>query len=108
MSVPKPLSPGEEAMALHLKAHNIPFEREVKFYPLRNWKVDFLLRDNSIIIEVEGGVWQQGRHSRGKGFESDCEKYNRATIMGYQVLRYSTAQVESGMAIGDVLEMILP
>lgn len=106
--IPKPLSPGEETFQLHCQAHGLKPEREVKFCPTRNWKVDFLFRAESIIVEIEGGVWSGGRHSRGKGFEADCEKYNRATLMGYRVLRYSTAQVESGMAIHDVLELVLP
>jgi very-short-patch-repair endonuclease len=108
MSIPKPLSTGEEAFMLHCQVHGLKPEREVKFCATRNWRVDFLFRAESIIVEVEGGIWTGGRHSRGgKSFEEDAVKYNRATLMGYRVLRYSTAQVESGMAIHDVLELVL-
>jgi very-short-patch-repair endonuclease len=102
------LSVGEETLALHLKAHNIPFEREARFDPFRDWRADFLLKADSIIVEVDGGIWTGGRHTRGgKAYESDCEKANRAQLMGYRYLRYSTAQVESGMAINDILELTL-
>jgi len=107
VSVPKALSPGEETFAMHCKAHGLIPEREVKFCPLRNWRVDFLFRAESIIVEIEGGIWSNGAHTRGKHFESDAAKYNRATLMGYRVLRYSTAMVESGQAINDVLELVL-
>jgi very-short-patch-repair endonuclease len=75
---------------------------------MRHWRFDFALVPEQIAIEIEGGIWNKGAHTRGKHFESDAEKYNRATIMGWRVLRYSTAQVESGMAIHDVLELALP
>jgi hypothetical protein len=38
--------------------------------------------------------------------ETDMKKYNRATIMGYRVLRYTTAMVQSGEAIDDVMEIL--
>ena len=55
-----------------------------------------------ILVEVEGGIWSGGRHTRGKGYLGDMEKYNAATVMGYQVLRFSTEQVKSGLAIQQI------
>jgi hypothetical protein len=40
-----------------------------------------------IALEVEGGVWTRGRHTRGKGFLGDMEKYNAAALGGWCVLR---------------------
>lgn len=37
----KALSPGEEALALHLRASRIAFEREVRVVPGRRWRFDF-------------------------------------------------------------------
>lgn len=108
MAIPKPLSLGEETFALHCKAHNLTPEREYKFHPLRNWKADFCFRAEMVIVEVEGGIWKNGRHTRPQAFEADAQKYNAATLMGYRILRYSTAMVESGQAIHDVLELLLP
>lgn len=92
------MSKGEEALAFQLTALKIPFEREVKFHPERRWRADFGL-PNSVLVEVEGGTWSGGRHTRGSGFEKDCEKYAWAVILGYRVLRFTTNQVDSGIAI---------
>lgn len=40
MKIPKPDSPGECTLALHLRAHGIDFEREVCLIPGRKWRVD--------------------------------------------------------------------
>lgn len=108
MSIPRPLSVGEETFALHCSAHGLKPEREYQFDPYRRWRFDFALVPEQIAIEIEGGIWSGGAHTRGKHFESDAAKYNRAVILGWRILRYSTAMVESGQAIHDVLEIILP
>jgi very-short-patch-repair endonuclease len=59
-----------------------------------------------IAVEIEGGVFTSGGHSRGKGYEKDCEKYNAAVKLGWRVLRYSTDMVLAGTAINDVLEIL--
>ena len=101
---PKPLSPGEATMEQHLRCHGISFDREVRLIPERRWRADFVLPDPyRIVIEVDGGIWNGGRHGRGAGIESAYEKINRFTLAGYRCFRYSTRQVISGMAIDDVL-----
>jgi very-short-patch-repair endonuclease len=104
--IPKPLSLGEEMLALHLRAHEIDFVREYEFAPGRKFRADFHIQSLSLLVEIEGGIWNDGAHTRGKHFESDAAKYNLATKMGFKLLRYSTAMVERGDAINDVLEMM--
>ena len=41
MSIPKALSPGECAFALHCQAEGLSPEREVVFAPPRKWRFDF-------------------------------------------------------------------
>lgn len=105
-AIPKPLSLGEETLALHLRANHLSYEREVRMVSGRNWRVDFLLRQHNLVVEVEGGIWRQGRHSRGSGMESDMQKYNALVICGFSVLRYSTEMVERGDAIRDILSFV--
>ena len=50
------------------------------------------------MVEVEGGG-PRGRHCRVVGFEKDCEKYNAAVVLGWRVLRFTTRQVKSALAI---------
>ncbi|MGD0771744.1 MAG: hypothetical protein ABSC05_02865 [Candidatus Solibacter sp.] len=106
MPIPKALSPGEEAFALHCRAEKISVTREYEFFPGRKWRFDFALLDQKIAVEIEGGVFSFGGHSRGKGYEKDCEKYNNAVVMGWRVLRYSTDMVLRGDAINDILEIL--
>ena len=95
-------SEGESLLKMQLKALKIEFEQEFKFHPKRKWRADFHLVEKMILVEVEGGIWSGGRHTRGKGYLGDMEKYNAATMMGFQVLRFSTEQVTSGFAIKQI------
>ncbi len=102
----KVVSEGEAKLASDLKALRISFEQEYKFHPKRHWKADFHITGTKILVEVEGGIWTGGRHTRGKGFIHDMEKYNAATVLGYQVLRFSTEQVKSGLAVRQIEKMV--
>ena len=101
------MSRGEEAFALHLRVHRLAgWVREYRFDPVRRWRFDFAHVEMRIAVEIEGGIWVNGRHSRGKGMQADMDKYNRATVLGWRVLRFSTEQAERGEAIRTVLDMI--
>ena len=95
-------SEGEVILATALRALKIEFEQEFQFHTTRKWRADFHIKNTKLLIEVEGGIWSGGRHARGKGYLGDMEKYNAATMMGYQVLRFSTEQVTSGFAIKQI------
>ena len=79
-------SVGEAALIQQLKTLKIEFEQEFQFHTTRKWRADFHIKNTKLLIEVEGGIWSGGRHTRGKGYIGDMEKYNAATMMGYQVL----------------------
>ncbi|MFI9459844.1 DUF559 domain-containing protein [Acinetobacter sp. NPDC052428] len=96
----------EAKLARELKTLKIDFEQEFKFHPDRKWRADFHLVDKKILVEVEGAIWSGGRHTRGKGYIGDMEKYNAATMMGFQVIRFSTDQVKSGHAIQQIEKMV--
>ena len=100
------LLPPEARFALLLKADGIPFERHYRFHPNRKWPADFHILETLLLVEVEGGVFIRGRHSRGVGFTDDCEKYAEAMCLGYTVLRVTPAQVDSGAAV-DWVKRIL-
>ena len=102
----KTVSEGEAILAQHLKVHGIGFEQEFKFCETRKWRADFYLIGTKLLIEVEGGIWSNGRHTRGSGYQADMEKYNAAAILGYTVLRFSTADVKSGRAIEQIKGMV--
>lgn len=96
----------EAKLAGELKTLKIEFEQEFEFHPKRKWRADFHLVGKKILVEVEGAIWSGGRHTRGKGYLGDMEKYNAATMMGFQVIRFSTDQVKSGHAIQQIVKMV--
>lgn len=99
----KRLSPGEEALAMQLKAHGIEFEREFRFAPPRRWRFDFAIPQHRLAIEVEGGVWgKKSRHTTATGYTADLNKYNNAIFHDWRVLRYTTDMVRSGQAIDEI------
>ncbi|MEM9994716.1 MAG: DUF559 domain-containing protein [Acinetobacter pittii] len=100
------VSEGEAMLVQHLKSHKIEFEQEYKFHPTRKWRADFLITGTKILVEVEGGIWSGGRHTRGKGYLGDMEKYNSAAMMGFTVLRFSTEQVKAGVAIKQIEQLV--
>lgn len=74
-------------------------KREHQFYPSRKWRVDYFWRPwaiGGLALEVEGGVWTGGRHTRGSGFVKDMEKYNTLTTLGIHLLRLTPQQVRKG------------
>ena len=80
--------------------------QEFKFHPSRKWRMDFAWPDQRIGLEVEGGIWSGGRHTRGKGYLQDMEKYNEATLMGFKLLRVTPKQMDNGDAV-ELVERLL-
>ena len=77
-------------------------QREYRFEPTRRWRADFAHIASRTLIEIEGGLYQQGRHQRLHGYQADCEKYNWATMTGWRVLRLTSA-----MLTPDYIESII-
>jgi very-short-patch-repair endonuclease len=67
---------------------------EFKFLETRKFRFDFCWPDKMLALEVEGGVWTAGRHTRGSGFVKDMEKYNLATCEGWRILRFTPQQIK--------------
>ena len=107
------MSRGEAEFELLLKAHRIPFQREYRFHPVRRWRFDFVIlktaysepEELKIAVEIEGGIFVQGRHNRGLGMQGDCVKYNAAQVEGWRVLRYTTGQIH-GQCIDDINDLM--
>jgi very-short-patch-repair endonuclease len=108
----KPLNHAEVLLWQQIKEihGNVRWAKEYKFHPDRRWKADFAIwdkeHDRKWIIEIEGAVFTQGRHTRGTGFIADCEKYNHAALLGYRVLRFPTKQVLDGSAIAFIRRVL--
>lgn len=65
----------------------------------RKWRFDFCYVYPRIAIEIEGGVYNRGRHTRAQGFQADCEKYNTAVEQGWEVYRFTTGMEKDCVAL---------
>ena len=80
-------------------------EREYKFSAARRWSADYCHTASRTIIELEGGIYSAGRHTRAAGFLGDIEKYNAAAMLGYTVLRLGTGQVDDAH-VGEIADWV--
>lgn len=97
---PKPKIIWEDVLARKLVEAGLPPPiREYKFHAIRRWRADLSYPDHRLLIEVEGGVFSRGRHTRGVGYVKDMEKYNAATLDRWAILRFTPSQVRTGVAV---------
>ena len=73
-----------------LAKEGIEFIPEFVFFPNRKSRVDYMITNgkNRLAVEVEGGIWNEGRHTSPQGFIKDMEKYNNLSECGIYLLRY--------------------
>lgn len=74
------------------KVHGLPVpEAEHQFHPPRRFRFDWSWQPpaakRKVALEINGGVWTFGRHTRGKGYLRDMEKLNLAQMDGWIVLQ---------------------
>ncbi len=96
----------EEVLAFQLRALKIPYEREVKLIEGRRFRFDFVFRAQKLAVEVNGGEWVQGRHSRSGGMRSDAEKIALASALGWRVIPVAGSMVESGEAVALIQQSL--
>jgi hypothetical protein len=108
VKIPRARSEWEERFALQLRLENIHHEREYRFDKTRKWRADFFIDtlEYGILVEIQGAIWNGGRHTRGKGYQADCERLNRATILGFKVLWGTPHMVRSGLLLDQVKQLL--
>ena len=68
-------------------------QSEFRFHATRKWRADYAHIESRTLIEVEGGAWVGGRHTRAAGFVADAEKYLEATLAGWRLVRLVDRQL---------------
>lgn len=82
------------------------YKKEFIFHPTRKWRFDYAWLDLKVALEIHGGVFTNGRHTRGKGFSEDKVKMNSAQLLGWIVIEATTAQVKNGQMLSWINEAI--
>jgi hypothetical protein len=75
------------------------YTREFVFWPARKWRLDFAFELEQLGVEVNGGVYVSGGHTRGRAYEDDCEKYAHLAIINWRLIIVTPRQVKSGLAL---------
>lgn len=75
------------------------YQQEFIFHPVRKWRFDYAWPDIKVALEIHGGIFTNGRHTRGKGFSEDKVKMNSAQLLGWIVIEATTAQVKDGQML---------
>ena len=89
---------------MHPAAAALPLPiREHRFDPVRRWRLDLALPDHRIGIEMHGGTWSRGRHVRGAGIKSDCEKARALVLAGWRLLTYTDDDLRE-LGVGRIIE----
>lgn len=114
----------EEGLAVQLRALKVPRpEREYRFAAqhvglgrgvkeriqeagLKDWRFDFAWPEFKFAVEVEGGIYINGRHNRGDGYAADLKKYHHAMALGWSVYRCGSHLVRSGKAANLIAELL--
>ena len=95
-----------DLLHIHARELGLTPQPEHRFAPPRRWRFDLAFPDRKLAIEIEGGAFTRGRHTRGAGFVKDMEKYNAAVLLGWRVLRFTPDQVLDGTARATLAEAI--
>lgn len=99
----------EELLAWQMKTAEIPAPvREHRFHETRKFRFDFAWPDRKLAVEVEGGIYGRGRHTRPRGFTNDCTKYNLAAAAGWTVLRFTPGMVRDLTALHVIMKELAP
>lgn len=73
---------------------------------LKDNRFDFAWPNQMFAVEVEGGGWTGGRHTRGKGFADDLRKYHNAQKLGWTIYRCDGALIRNGDAVQLIEDML--
>lgn len=109
------------------KSHGIPQPFvECVFHPTRKWRFDFAwngctcsgvfhegpscgmgcLNNSKVALEVQGGIFIQGRHSRGAAMLNEWEKLNAAAELGWRII-YCQPKDLTTKAMADTIRRCL-
>jgi very-short-patch-repair endonuclease len=89
------------------------FAREVKILKPQalwksrksSWSIDFLSEYLKIAVEIQGGTFSRGGHSRGAYQHSDFNKANYLQVLGYKIFFFDTLHVRNEAF--DALEQVI-
>lgn len=75
---------------------------QYKFHPVRKWLFDFAWPNRKLALEVNGGTYVHGAHSRGAQQRKDMEKWSEAALLGWRIIHVDTVDVKHKVHVDRV------
>ncbi len=72
----------------------------------RKWRLDYAWVDRKLALEIEGGIWAQGRHNRPASMIKEMAKYNRLAVLGWRLIRCTPQDVKDGSIFATIKEAL--
>ena len=90
-----------------LKNEGLEFIPEYRFDEKRKWRIDYYFEGKvKLAVEIEGGIYSNGRHTRPSGFIADMEKYNALTTHGIYLFRVSYENLNKKETIETIKKIL--
>lgn len=96
----------QEDLKEQMTRAGLVFVEEHQFLKSRRWRFDFAFLDEKLAVEVQGGIWVQGRHSRGRGYLADLKKKEQALKNGWIVFECEKTMIEKGEALQTIVFLL--
>lgn len=97
----------EQTLAWQIRAAGLPQPcPEYLPIPGRKFRFDFAWPERRLLVEVQGGAWNGGKHGRGSGILTDQEKLNLAQLAGWRVLQVGPSHIRDGKALAWIQEAL--
>jgi hypothetical protein len=115
---PKPLTPAQMLRKHKADARILEFgtwchrnglplpEAEYRFASKRRWRFDFCWLNRLIALEVQGGLFNAGRHTRGAALLKEHEKLNYAAMLGYRVIFTTPQTLKSRETLATLTQLL--
>lgn len=78
--------------------------RQHHFHPVRKWAFDFAWPGSKVAVEIQGGIWSNGGHTRGAQYAKDREKMFSAGELGWLV--YEVTNVKDARLMDRIAAQI--
>jgi hypothetical protein len=83
------------------RSHGLPTPMdEYQFHDSRKWRFDFAWPLQKVALEVDGGIFVNGRHNQGAAMLLQWEKENTAQSMGWHIFKCSPSTALKSEIVG--------
>lgn len=89
VEIPKEIGKYKLHIISVLERSGLKIQEEYQFDEVRKFRFDWAIEELNLAIEYEGIFSEKSGHTTISGYTKDITKYNLATKLGWQILRYT-------------------